>query len=80
MGLGEGPPRTVDPQVEILVMLSSSPVGLSSPVPPTVLKGQVVNPQGRYVEHMDPLLELVLEVDPFWNISPRKHVQHDYVV
>ena len=80
MGLGEGLPHTIDHQMEILVTFCSVTVADSSPVQPAVLKGQVINPQGRCVGHMDPLLKLVLEVEPFWNIPPRKDIQHDYVV
>ena len=47
---------TIDSEEENLFKFySSSEAGLS-PVLPTVLWGQVINPQGQDVRHMDPVL------------------------
>ena len=71
---------TIDSEVENLGKFCSPSEAGSSPVLPTVLWDQVINPQGQDVGHMDPVLVLVLEADPGWGVCPTVDLQHDAVV
>ena len=75
-----GESLTINSEEENLGKFSSSSEASSSPVLPTVLSGQVLNPQGRHIGHMDPVLVLVLEADPGWGICPMADLQQDSVV
>ena len=77
---GEEVSLTIDSEVENLVKFYSSSEAGSSPVVPTVLKGQVLNPQGCHIGHMDPVPVLVLEADPGWGVFPTVDSQEDSVV
>ena len=77
---GEEVSLTIDSEVENLVKFYSSSEAGSSPVVPTVLKGQVLNPQGCHIGHMDPVPVLVLEADPGWGVCPPMYSQQDSVV
>ena len=77
---GEEGSLTIDSEVENLAMFSpSSEAGLSL-VLPTVLWGQVLSPQGCHIGHMDPMLVLILEADPGWDVCPTADSQQDSVV
>ena len=77
---GEEVSLTIDSEEENLVKFYSSSEAGSSPVLPTVLWGQVLNPQGSHIGHMDPLLVLVLEADPGWGVCPTVDSHEDSVV
>ena len=77
---GEEVSLTIDSEEENLVKFYSSSEAGSSPVVPTVLKGQVLNPQGCHIGHMDPVPVLVLEADPGWGVFPTVDSQEDSVV
>ena len=71
MERGKGVSLTIDSEVENLVKFHPSGEAGLSLVLPTVLWGQVLDPQGCHIGYMDPLLVCVLEADPGWSLCPR---------
>ena len=78
--MGEEVSLTIDSEVENLGKIYSSLEAGSSPILPTVLLGQVLNPQGHLTGHIDSLLVLVLEADTGWGVCPMVDSQQDSVV
>lgn len=75
----QGLSHTIDNEVEIHVKFSSSSEAAPSPVLPAVLARKVVDPQGRHVGHVDPVLILVPEADPGGRVRARRDPQDDCV-
>ena len=73
---------TINSEVENLGKFCSSSEAGSSPVLPTVLRGQALNLQRPHVcwYFRDPLLVLVLEADPGRGVCPMVDSQQDLVV
>ena len=80
LGRGEEVSLTINSEVENLGNFFSSSEAGSSPVLPTVLRGQALNLQRLHIGHVHPLLVLVLETDPGWGFCPTADSQQDSVV
>ena len=72
LGWGEEMSLTINSEVENLGKFCSSSEAGSSPVLPTVLRSQALNPQRPHVWYVDPLLVLSWRLTQVGVSSPRR--------